>query len=220
MLLDEITEDVKVGGVVLCGGSSRRMGLPKATLPFGPELMIQRVLRLLSEVVEPLMVVAAPGQGLPILPDDVVIAHDQHEGFGPLEGLRVGLTAMSALADAAYVTGCDVPLLVPGFVRHLIEQIEDHQVVVPVDGSFYHPLAAVYRTDTVPDIESLLAVGRRRPIDLYETVDVSRVHVSQLRSIDPGLQTLANLNHPDDYFSALHQGGFDAPPSIRTALKQ
>jgi len=130
----------------------------------------------------------------------------------------VGLAATRNLADAAYVTGCDSPLLVPDFVRHLIGCIEDHQVVVPVDGSFYHPLAAVYRTDCVPKIESLLAGGRSRPIDLYEFVDVCRVPVSQLRSIDPQLQTLANLNHPEDYFTAVQQAGFTVPPKTRIAL--
>jgi molybdopterin-guanine dinucleotide biosynthesis protein A len=194
------------------------MGLPKATLPFGPESMIHRVLQLLSEVVEPLVVVAAPRQELPELPADVTIAYDQHEGCGPLEGLRVGLSAMKDLAGAAYVTGCDAPLLVPNLVRHLIERIEGHQVVVPIDGSIYYPLAAVYRTDTVPEIEALLAEGRRRPIDLYEAVDVCRVPVSQLRAIDPDLQTLANLNCPDDYSSCLQRAGFDVPPKIRTAF--
>ena len=94
---------MQVGGVVLCGGNSRRMGLPKATLPFGPELMFQRVLRLLSQVVEPLVAVAAPGQELPITSGNVIIAHDQREGRGPLEGLRAGLaaTAPSGLRQRA-----------------------------------------------------------------------------------------------------------------------
>ena len=29
-----------VGGIVLCGGQSRRMGQSKATLPFGSEIML------------------------------------------------------------------------------------------------------------------------------------------------------------------------------------
>jgi molybdopterin-guanine dinucleotide biosynthesis protein A len=52
---------MKAGGIVLCGGKSTRMGVPKATLPFGPETMLQRVLRLLSTAVSPVVVVAAPG---------------------------------------------------------------------------------------------------------------------------------------------------------------
>ena len=35
------------GAIILCGGRSSRMGLPKLALPFGPELMLQRIVRLL-----------------------------------------------------------------------------------------------------------------------------------------------------------------------------
>jgi molybdopterin-guanine dinucleotide biosynthesis protein A len=194
------------------------MGLSKVTLPFGPELMIHRVLRLLGEAVEPLVVVAAPRQELPELSADVSIARDQRERCGPLEGIRVGLAVIEDLADAAFVSGCDAPLLVPDLVRHLAGRIEGHQVVVPFDGTFYQPLAAVYRTEIVPPIESLLAEGRRRLTDLYEEVDTCRVPVDQLRSLDPDLQSFANLNWPKDYYSALQRAGFDAPQEIRDVL--
>ena len=42
------------GGIVLCGGKSTRMGRSKALLPFGPETMLQRVVRLLGSVVQPI----------------------------------------------------------------------------------------------------------------------------------------------------------------------
>src|SRR5262245_64236372 len=104
------------GGIVLCGGRSTRMGSSKALLPFGPELMLQRVVRLLSQVVSPIVVVAAPGQEIPPLPADVILTRDEREGRGPLEGLLAGLTAIAPHADAAYATSCDVPLLVSGVV--------------------------------------------------------------------------------------------------------
>ena len=55
---------MKAGGIVLCGGRSTRMGVPKATLPFGLETMLQRVVRLLGTVVSPIVVVAAREQEL------------------------------------------------------------------------------------------------------------------------------------------------------------
>ena len=64
---------MNLGAVVLCGGESRRMGRPKAWLPFGPELMLQRVVRLVGTVARPIVVVAAPGQDLPELPAGVSI---------------------------------------------------------------------------------------------------------------------------------------------------
>src|SRR6476620_9886109 len=99
-----------VGGIVLCGGRSTRMGTSKAMLPFGPETMLQRVVRLLGTVVSPIIVVAAPEQSLPKLPDEVAVICDEREHRGPLEGLRVGLKALPNFVEAAYVTGCDVPL--------------------------------------------------------------------------------------------------------------
>src|SRR5437868_15124308 len=83
------------GGIVLAGGKSSRMGLPKATLPFGLELMLQRVVRLLGSVVQPIVVVAAPNQELPQLPGGVLLACDERESRGPLEGLCAGLTAIA-----------------------------------------------------------------------------------------------------------------------------
>ena len=37
--------------IVLCGGRSRRMGRDKASLPFGTETLLERVVRIVSEVV-------------------------------------------------------------------------------------------------------------------------------------------------------------------------
>lgn len=210
---------MKVGGIVLCGGKSSRMGLPKATLPFGPEMMLQRVLRLLGEVVHPLVVVAAPTQELPDLPTGTIIARDQREGRGPLEGLLAGLTAMADQADAAYATSCDVPLLKPEFVSRMIELLGDHQICVPVEEKFHHPLAAVYRTAVTADVARLLAANRMRPVFLFDEVETRRVPIEQLKDIDPQLDTLMNLNSPDDYLKALSHGGCEAQPSIVNQLR-
>ena len=194
------------------------MGWDKTTLPFGPELMLQRVVRLLGEAVSPLAVVAAPQQELPPLPGRTQVVRDHREGRGPLEGLCAGLEALRDRVDAAYATSCDVPLLVPQFVRLMIDQLGDHQTAVPTDGDFYHPLAAVYRTEVLPEIVSLLAADRLRPVFLFERVRTRRVPVVELRSVDPGLQTLANLNQPADYVAAIQRAGFEVPDDVRQTL--
>src|SRR5688572_20430088 len=145
------------------------MGVPKATLPFGTETMVQRVVRLLGTVVSPVIVVAARGQPLPALPDEVRVARDEREARGPLEGIRAGLSALPASTDAAYITSCDVPLLVPAFVERMIDLMGDHDIaVMEVDG-FPHPLSAIYRRDTLPHVERLLAGDRLRPVDRKST---------------------------------------------------
>lgn len=195
------------------------MGLPKAMLPFGPELMLQRVVRVLSPVVSPIVVVAAPGQDLPSLPPAVIISRDEREGRGPLQGLLAGLAAIAPHADAAYATSCDVPLLAPAFARQMIQRLGDFDIAVPVEGEFAHPLAAVYRTSVLPHIQELLAADRLRPAFLFERVNTCRVPVEELKAVDPALSTLQNLNRPEDYLAALAAAGFQPDPAIVAALE-
>jgi len=209
---------MRIGGVILCGGKSSRMGFPKALLPFGPELMLQRVVRLLSEVVSPIVVVAAPEQDLPELPVDIILARDEREGRGPLEGLLAGLMPLVGRVDAAYATSCDVPLLKADFVRQMIARLGKHDIAVPVEEKYQHPLAAVYRTAVVPHIADLLAHDQLRPTFLFERVRTLRVPVEQLKAADPQLQTLANLNQPADYIAAASSAGYEIPDEVRARL--
>ena len=208
---------VRAGGVVLCGGRSTRMGSPKALLPFGGETMLQRVVRLLGAVVSPLVVVAAPDQALPELPASVIVTRDEREGRGPLEGLRAGLTALPADVEMAYVTSCDVPLLVPAFVDRMVALLGDDDIAVMEIDGFPHPLSAVYRRRTLPHVEALLAADRLRPVFLFDAVRTRRVSPAEMTAVDPELLTLRNLNTPQDYLDALATAGLPPPlpvPSV------
>src|SRR6185436_14755149 len=141
---------MNTGGIVLCGGLSTRMGTSKALLPFGSETMLQRVVRLLGSVVSPIVAVAAEDQSLPSLPSDIILTRDEREARGPLEGIRAGLKALPEHVDAAYITSCDVPLLVPGFVRRMIELAQGFDIAVTEVDGFAHPLSAIYRRDVLP----------------------------------------------------------------------
>ena len=182
------------------------MGTAKALLPFGPETMLQRVVRLLGGLVGPIVVVAAAGQELPALPPDVIVTRDERPERGPLEGLRAGLEALPPGVDAAYVTSCDVPLLVAGFVTEMLDLARGYDVAVMEIDGFTHPLSAVYSRTTLPHIEALLAADRLRPVFLFDAVRTRRVAPAEI-SADPELRTLRNLNTQEDYQRALSEAG-------------
>jgi molybdopterin-guanine dinucleotide biosynthesis protein A len=204
---------MRKGAIVLCGGKSSRMGRDKATLPFGPELMLQRAVRLLSESValEDMLVVAAPNQLLPDLPGAVRVTCDSREFRGPLQGLATGLREIGDRFDAIYATACDVPLLAPAFIDRMFQLLGEYDVAVPFDGEHHHSLAAVYRSRVLPHIEALLDADRLRPRFLFDLVRTLEVPVDDLRNVDPQLATLENLNQFDDYLAALAAAGFNAP---------
>lgn len=193
-----------IAAVVLCGGESRRMGRPKAWLPFGDEVLLQRVVRLVGAAATPVVVVAAPGQDLPALPADVAVVRDPVSGRGPLQGLAAGLSALPDPVEFVYATATDVPFLRPAWIARLAELIGDHDLAIPFIDDYHHPLAALYRRRAaLPAIEALLAADRLRPLFLREALATRVVAADELRPADPDLATLRNLNRPDDYERAL-----------------
>jgi len=195
----------RVGGIVLCGGRSSRMGRAKAWLPFGDELLLPRVVRILSEVVSPVVVVAAPGQEVPPLPAGVSVARDPVEGRGPLQGLAAGLAALQGQVDAACLSSCDVPFLQPAFVRRIIELLDKRTICVPFVEGFHHPLAAVYRSEVASSIDLLLEANRLRPVFLFDLAPTRIVTAAELSDVDSTFQSLRNLNTPAEYEAALRE---------------
>ena len=102
-------------GIVLAGGRSSRMGTPKAWLDWHGSTLLRRTCGVVARGVDgPVVVVRAPGQELPELPDAVEVVEDAREGQGPLQGLLAGLEAVDG--ELAFVASTDMPFLHPRFV--------------------------------------------------------------------------------------------------------
>jgi molybdopterin-guanine dinucleotide biosynthesis protein A len=199
-----------VAGIVLAGGRSSRMGTPKAALEWHGSTLLRRVVGVVERSVDgPVVVVRAPGQTLPELPDEIEVVQDAREGRGPLEGLAAGLAAVRDRVPAAYASSTDVPLLHARFIHRVLAALDDDvDVVLPEVGGFRHPLAAVYRTELADVVERLIAEDRMRPAFLFEACRVRRLDADALladpalAALDPELDSLLNLNERADYEAA------------------
>ena len=222
--MTETAARTALGAVILCGGKSSRMGRPKAWLPFGGEALLQRTVRTVRAVANPVIVVAAPGQELPELPPDVEVTRDSVEGRGPLQGIAAGLSAIAGLCEAAFVSSTDVPFLHPVLIQRLAalrmggeERARDAQgsarydIAVARAGGHYHPLCAVYSCAVLPEAIALLDAGRLRPFFLFERVrtivadEALLLADPGLAAADPTLRSLRNINTPEEYEAALRE---------------
>ena len=153
-----------VGGIVLAGGRSSRMGAAKASLEWHGSTLLRRVAGIVERSVDgPVVIVRSVGQPLPGLPASWEVVEDLHPGRGPLEGLAAGLRALGDRADLAYASSTDVPFLHTSFVGAVVGGIgPGHEICVPVIGRRWQPLAAVYRTSLLAVVDELLGRDERR----------------------------------------------------------
>ena len=185
------------------------MGQPKAWLHFGREFLLQRVVRRLGMVADQMVVVAAQGQELPDLPEQVKIVLDSAFGQGPLRGLATGLSALPDSVDLVAVAATDAPFLQPAWYEALASQVGQADLVVPRDrrGRF-HPLAAVYRRGpTLAAAEELLGMGLLRMTGLLEALAGRVIDPNELVALKTNDLALWNLNTPEDYHQALLHAG-------------
>jgi molybdenum cofactor guanylyltransferase len=195
---------------VLAGGRSSRMGVSKAALEWHGSTLLRRTVGIIARVTDgPVVVVRAPGQLLPALPADVEIVDDPREGLGPVQGLAAGLAALAGRAEYAFVSSTDMPFLHPAFVRRVLRATQEGaEVGLPVARGYPQPLAASYRQSLATVAERLVAENRLRPAFLFEQCVVTRLGEDALRAdpalaaLDPGLDSVVNLNEPAEYQAA------------------
>ena len=193
--------------IILCGGNSARMGRDKATLPFGPETLLMRVVRLAQTVVSDVVVVGATSQPMPM---GVRVVDDPVPGLGPLAALAVGLRTVGA--GHALLLACDLPLLEPTLLRRLQDLAGDADACVPRLDGMPMPTCAVYATRALPRAEALLAGGTRSLRALLAILSVRWVNADDLRDLDPELLSFLDCDTPAQYHAALSRAGL----SVRT----
>lgn len=181
-----------VCGAVLIGGKSVRMGFPKHLAVVGGETVLERVMRILDDAVDEILIVGAGRlpRGLRE-PHRVVDAADC--GVGPMAGI---LTAMRWRPHACWVVvACDMVNLELDAVRWVLGQrAPDHCAVLPRNSAGHvEPLLAVYEPQARLLLEDLLATGRLAPRALAESERV------RTPPIPPGLRSRwIDVNRPED----------------------
>jgi molybdopterin-guanine dinucleotide biosynthesis protein A len=183
-------------GIVLAGGKSSRMGTPKAWLDWHGSALVRRVCGIVARgAAGPVVVVRAPGQELPALPDGVRVVEDAREGRGPLQGILAGLQAVDS--DVAFVSSVDLPLLHPRFVAAVCRAADGVDAAVPELAGYRQPLAAAYRPALAPLIAELVEADRMKPAFLFE-----RCATRWLEEL-PHPESVRNLNERADYEAAV-----------------
>lgn len=196
--------------MILAGGAGRRIGSEKAFLPFFGRTMIERTAEIVGEVVDEVVVVARDEEQRERLKDLVPQARltcDPVRGLGPVAGLVAGMT--EARGELSLAVGCDLPFLNPEVLELLFDLARGYDATIPAkEGGLIEPLHAVYRTDSMARAcEAALKAGQRRIRAPLEGLRVRCVSVELLRSIDPELLSLFNLNTEEDLSEARRIAG-------------
>jgi len=201
-------QQLPITAAVLAGGRSLRMGVDKTLLDVDGRTLVSRVVDAVGEVCEHTLIVTNRPESLEgvDLADDLRVLRDEVAYQGPLGGL---VTAMKEAPDEwVLAVAADMPHLEPDVVRALWAARDGADLVVPVTEKGPEPLLALYRVAAcLAPAREVLETGRRRLVAFFPRVNVIEVAVEDLRSVDPELLSLVNVNTPADLAEARDHAG-------------
>jgi molybdenum cofactor guanylyltransferase len=189
-------------GFVLAGGASKRMGQPKALLPYRGTTLVEHVAKIVAEAVgsaapSSVTVIGDPGSlghlGLPVFPDEL-------PSYGPASGIYTALRVTNT--DWNLVVACDMPAVTADLLRVLLLRAETaERNCVAATGPYGQPepLCAVYHRRCLPALTRSIRDKRLRMRDFVKEIGAIWVPVDKL--------ALANVNTPAEWAE------FEAKPS-------
>jgi molybdopterin-guanine dinucleotide biosynthesis protein A len=186
--------------VVLAGGRSRRLGQDKRRLRLwgaeGPSLL-ERTVALAATLCPDVVVVLNDPEAWPDLPARLV--GDRYPDGGALGGIASGL---DAVADAALVLACDMPLLSRPLLAAMLARPRTYDALVPrspipgVTRNHHNtePLHAIYSKRCLEPILAALAGGRHQIAAIFPLVRTIYIEPDEIRRYDPAGHAFLNVN--------------------------
>ena len=194
------------------------MGAAKVGLRFGHEYLLQRVVRIVSQVASPLVLASHHGVQIPLVTPPLPIVFDDSDDAGPLAGIASGMKAFRDRCDAVLVIPCDHPFLKVEVLHRMIQFLNDHSAVVPELGGELFATLAVYRPHTLVILEEMLRRRRFRAQEFARQCNPLLLRGRDLTDIDPELDSFRNMNTPAEYDAALLAGQSGLPKGFTCAL--
>ena len=186
---------ISVTGVIQAGGRSTRMGGdPKALMELEGRPIVARVLDVVRQVTERVLLVTNTPDlyaflGLPMVPDVFP------EG-GSLGGIYSGLRA--APGDVAFTVACDMPFLSAPVARLVVARAGEADVVAPRIGAQWETLHACYGKACLGPMERRLREGQLRITGFFDEVRVLAITEAEVVAVGDPARVFMNVNTPDE----------------------
>lgn len=179
------------GGFVLTGGSSRRMGRDKATLPYRGFTLVESVAAEVRAAAGNVTLVGAPERyahlGIPVMTEDF-------PDCGPMSGVEAALR--QTFAPWNLIVACDMPGIRHEWLADLLHFAALHpaaKAVAPVspDGRL-HPLCAVWHAGAQGLLRASLEAGKFKLVNALEEIGFVRYRPEWAA-------LLRNVNTPEEW---------------------
>jgi len=186
----------KCTGVILAGGkNSRFSGKNKALVRIGGKRILDRIYEVFTILFDKIILVT--NDPVQYMEWDFDIVTDIFPIRSSLTGIHTGLFYITT--PYAFFVACDIPFIRKELIEILLDGVEPGiDIVIPETSKGVEPLCSVYSKRCFKPIEEQLEKKSLKIQRVFQKVRVKKIPEDILRTIDPDLVSLYNINTPDD----------------------
>ena len=184
-------------GLLLAGGSSRRMGKDKSSIRYSGSTQPELAAELLRPRCTEIFLSLRKGQNNTTGLENLNVVHDRWESAGPLVGI---LSAMTEHPEASWlVIACDLPFLDKITLDNLLTQRDPTKMATAYRSSHDgkpEPLCTIYEAHARLVLEDFFTNDIRCPRKILIETEPLLLNPVSPRALD-------NVNTPEDYEEAV-----------------
>lgn len=207
--------------VILCGGSSTRMGTDKALLPFGDACLIEYLVRRFRPFFPKIYLSVKKKGDYAHLNLPVTEIPDIYPNAGPMSGIFSALSMMDE--DAAFFMSVDTPFLEPEAAVALLDSIGDADICsIRGKASYLETATAAYSKSCITTIGKCLLLHQFTFKTLREKCNTRYLTEKAIAKYvrTPIDIQFYNLDTRPDYYHALRiLSGLDRPDASQTLME-
>lgn len=179
-------------GVVLIGGKSKRMGMPKACIEINGEKLAVRTAKLLDGCTEKVFLSGKKDQLNLVEDAPFPFIEDKYENIGPIAGILSAFEHTSK-RTALLLTATDLPYLDQSTLDILISNRNPEKAITlfkQEQSGFLEPLCAIYETSAYARILEFKEKGIFAIHKMFSEKEMETIRL-------PNIVSLTNLNFPE-----------------------
>jgi molybdopterin-guanine dinucleotide biosynthesis protein A len=190
------TMKMPLPAAVLAGGESKRMGLPKASLPYGGGTLLEFQTRRLSRLFEEVLVAVKRPPEFAVGPGRLLL--DGEQEAAAIHGL---LRVLEEVSDRVFVLAVDLPAVGEELISAIAQRglSSGSAALLPEEAGVVQPLAGVWRRSVLPAARERVARGDLSLQGLAGEVGAEIFPEREWRAFDRTGNAFANLNTLQDY---------------------
>ena len=181
---------------MLAGGASSRMGKDKGLCEFKGKSLVYYAIEALLPICDTIIISSNNTEDYQKFGFDVVV--DQHKNIGPIGGIYSSLH--KSITQHNLILSCDTPFVNTQLLKHIIQNIDNYDIVVPEHGdSYIEPLAGYYSSAIKNTLLQSIKKEDYKLMNLFSKVKFKSIKVDSIHGFSNKL--FKNLNTPNDLLS-------------------